>query len=186
MDRPSMLKPTLIGGAVFGFLGAVPFVGAINCACCALIIGAGFLAAYIYSVDCKKVGLEFGAVAGAKIGAVAGLIYTIVNAIVSGIFTILWRAIAGGQDWEQILDQLESADAPPEMIDMAEQGIEIMSGPMGPVIGFFVVLVLALIFSTIGGVIGGAVFKVQAAPPAPPTSSAPPTYNEPGDPPPGP
>jgi len=30
------------------------------------------------------------------------------------------------------------------------------------------------------------VFKVQSAPPAPPTSSAPPSYTEPGDPPPGP
>jgi hypothetical protein len=181
-----MLKPTLIGGAVFGFLGAVPLVSAINCACCALVMGAGFLAAYIYSTDCKKFGLEFGAAAGAKIGVLAGLIYAIVNAIFNGLLSIVMRAFTGGQDWEQVLDQLEAADAPPEMIDMAEQGIEIMTGPMGPVIGFFVVLVLALIFSTIGGLIGGAVFKVQAVPPAPPTSSAPPSYTEPGDPPPGP
>ena len=61
MDRPSMLKPTLIGGGVAGLLGGLPLIGAINACCCALIIGGGFLAAFLYSKECQGVGAEFRA-----------------------------------------------------------------------------------------------------------------------------
>ena len=46
------------------------------------------------------------------------------------------------------------------------------AGPLTLAVGgFFIVLLLAVIFSTLGGVIGGAAFKVQPAPPAaPPTA----------------
>ncbi len=40
-QAPSMLKPALISGAAFGVAGAIPVINWLNCACCALIIGAG-------------------------------------------------------------------------------------------------------------------------------------------------
>ena len=45
-QAPSMLKPALISGVAFGVAGAIPVVNWINCACCALIIGCGFFAAF--------------------------------------------------------------------------------------------------------------------------------------------
>lgn len=174
MDKPSMLKPTLIGGSVFGLLGALPFIGAINCACCALVMAGGFLAAYLQSNQCRHLGVAFRAGDGATVGVVAGLFYAIVNTIVQGLVSI----VMGRQELEDILDQIDSGGAPPEVLDTAERVIDVMSGPAGVVILFFVVLVLALIFSTIGGLIGGAVFKVEAPPAAPPTPTGPPP---PGD-----
>ncbi len=162
MDKPAILKPTLIGGAVFGLLGAVPILNFINCACCALIMGAGFLASYLYSVECGKAGLAFRAGEGAKLGIVAGLFYAVVTSILQGLL-----AIAMGQpDLSQMLDQMESGGAPAEWIDMLEPVLEVMSGPMGVVIGFGFILILAVLFSTVGGLIGGAVFKLEAKPPS--------------------
>lgn len=167
---PSMLKATLIGGAVFGLIGAIPCINLINVFCCALVIAGGFLAAYLYSGECKRHGVEFRAGGGAKVGLVAGIFYWIVNSIVGGLL----RIVTGAPDPDEILDQLESADLPPEALDMAEQAIELMSGATGVIISVAVMLFFSLVFSTIGGLIGGGVFKVEAPPPAPPTASAPP------------
>ena len=167
MDRPSMLKPTLIGGGVAGLIGGLPLIGAINACCCALIIGGGFLAAFLYSNECKGMGAEFRAGAGAKIGLVAGLFYWLVNSIVQGLVSMVF----GQPDFAEILEQMETAGAPPELLDQVEPLFEILSGGGGVALVLIVSLVLAIVFSTIGGLIGGAVFKVE---PSPPTSPAPP------------
>jgi hypothetical protein len=62
-------------------------------------------------------------------------------------------------------------DMPAEVADQIVGIIEMMSAPVSvPLVG--INLVTGLIFATIGGLIGGAVFKVQAQPPA---AAAPPT-----------
>ncbi len=55
-QAPSMLKPALISGVAFGVAGSIPVVNWINCACCALIIGCGFFAAFLYSKDSRTAG----------------------------------------------------------------------------------------------------------------------------------
>ena len=166
MNRPPMLKAALIGGSVFGVAGGLPLIGAINCLCCALIIGAGLTAAYVYSNDCKAAGVDFSGGAGAKIGAMAGLFYTLAQSIIGGIV----QMVMGAPDPQEILDQLHDAGSiPPEMMDAFEQYLPMLMGGGGILIGVMITLVLALIFATIGGLIGGSVFKVAAAgPPSPP------------------
>jgi hypothetical protein len=163
-SSPSMLKATLIGGATAGFVGAIPFVNWLNCACCALVVAGGFFAAYLYSNECKSQGSEFTSGSGAIVGLVAGMFYALTNVIVGGIISSLM-----GQSVEKFIDQIEAQgqELPPE----AEPVIDFLlntSSFVLIVMWFFVILLIAAIFSTIGGLIGGAVFKVQAPPPAPP------------------
>ena len=47
MDNPK-LRSALIGGGVFGVLAALPYIGFLNGICCALFIGGGVLAVYLY------------------------------------------------------------------------------------------------------------------------------------------
>jgi hypothetical protein len=157
----------LIGGAVFGVLGALPLVGALNCLCCALIIGAGFLAAFLYSKECAKTGTEFNAGGGAKVGVVAGLFYGVVSSIVGGVLAVFRGGY--GAEWEEAIEQIQAnPEIPAETRDALIGFFESMADA-GPVIFIGVGFVLALIFATIGGLIGGRVFKVEAAPPmAPP------------------
>ena len=160
-SSPSMLRATLIGGAVFGVLGGIPFV---NCLCCALMMGAGFLAAYMYSNQVKATGAGFRPGNGAVIGLVAAMFYALASTAVSAVVA----SFTGPPDIDEIIDQMEQGGAPPEFVDMAVNVIDRMSGPMGILIGFFVTLLMAAALSTIGGLIGGAVFKVEGQPPAPP------------------
>jgi len=171
-NSPSMLKATLIGGALFGFVGGLPFIGGLNCACCALVIGGGFVAAFLYSKECAGQGMAFGAGPGALVGLVAGMFYALATTVTSGVVQLVM-----GQSMEEVLEQIESMgqEIPPE----AEPIIEFLASA-GPlvllVMGFFFWLLVAAVFSTIGGLIGGAVFKVT---PAPPAASSPPPI-EPG------
>lgn len=162
MNRPTMLKAALIGGTAFGVAGGLPLIGAINCLCCALIIGAGLTAAYLYSNECKTAGVEFGAGAGAKLGALAGLFYTLAQSIIGGLVQL----VMGAPDPQEILDQIDSSGSiPPELMESLERYIPMMMGGGGILIGVVMTLMLALIFATIGGLIGGSVFKVAAAGP---------------------
>jgi hypothetical protein len=182
MDNPapSMLKATLIGGSAAGFVAAIPIVGALNCFCCCLIIGGGFLAAFLYSLECKKTGTEFRAGQGALVGLLAAVFYALVNSLVGGAIQL---ALGMGIDQasEDVFEMMEQfgGEVPPE----AEQVLEFLSGApilLLVVMSFFITLCIAAIFSTIGGLIGGAVFKVEPPAPAPP--AAPPVAPTPGPP----
>ncbi len=164
-DSPSMLRATLISGAVFGVLGGIPFV---NCLCCAWMMGAGFLAAYMYSNQIKATGAGFRPGNGAVLGLVAAMFYSLAATVVSTIVS----GMTGPPDIDEFVDQMEQGGVPPEAVDMMINVMGQMSGPMGIVIGFLVTLLLAAVFSTIGGLIGGAVFKVEVQPPAPPEGNS--------------
>ena len=165
---PSMLKATLIGGALFGFLGGLPIIGALNCACCALFVAGGFLASFLQSKECSAAGIEFKPGSGALVGLVSGLFYAVASTIVSGIVGLFFRP-----DPEQTLEMMEQFGMPAEYMDTAAKFMEGSSGVMGIVLGFFVTLLIAAVFSTIGGLIGGAVFKVEP-PPTPSAAQSPP------------
>jgi hypothetical protein len=167
-QAPSIWMPALIGGAVFGVLGGLPIVGALNCLCCSLIMGAGFLAAFLYSKECAKTGTEFRPGGGAKVGVVAGLFYAVVTSIVAAGVGVL-MADYNARQLDRAIAQIESnQEIPPEIADMMITFAETMSGGASLIL-VGVAVVTGLIFGTIGGLIGGAVFKVEAAPPPAPS-----------------
>jgi len=172
-QTPSMLKPALISGVAFGIAGAIPVVNWINCACCALIIGCGFCAAFLFSKQCREAGVEFRPGNGATVGLVAGLVY----GVVSGIFGGLISAATGMGDWEEVIQQIQAsgAEIDPEILDQVSGFMESSGSVMMLLIGLFFALLFGAIFGTVGGLIGGSVFKVEAlpasadqAPPPPP------------------
>jgi hypothetical protein len=163
-----MLKPTLIGGLVFGVIGGLPLISALNCACCSLVVGGGFLASYLYSKECRREGVGFRPAGGALVGLVAGLFYAIAQTLIDGIVKRIMPV-----DIQQLADMMEQYGMPPESVDMAMKFMEGAGTFTGMIISFFVVLLLAAIFSTIGGLIGGAVFKVVPEAPPPEVTTAP-------------
>jgi hypothetical protein len=168
MHKPSLWKPALIGGAVFGLLGATPLISAVNCCCCALVVAGGFVAAYLHSNACKKSGAAFGAADGALVGLAAGGFYALVSSFVQGLLTLVMKP-----DYDQILEKIDSGGAPPEALEFAERIVELLSGPLGLVIMFVGTLIIGLVFATLGGLIGGAVFKFEPVAPPPPSPPTP-------------
>jgi hypothetical protein len=158
--------PALIGGAVFGVAGAIPFLNLLNCACCALVMGSGFLAAFLYSKECAKTNTPFSAGGGAKVGVVAGVFYTVFGSVVQWIIGLITGATL---DLQEAIAQIESnPQIPPETADTIIGLLEAVEGG-GFLILLPISLAIGLIFATIGGLIGGAVFKVQPAAPAAPS-----------------
>jgi len=145
------LKPALLGGLIVGFLSAIhsliPFIGA--CCCIWSIIG-GVLAAFLYikgsSVPVK---LGDGAIVGALAGVVGGIIYVIIYLPIS----LIWGMAA-------MTEQLNRS------------GYQIpFSGTILVIIGSIVGAILLVLLSTLGGVIGTAIFEKRKgdglAPPPP-------------------
>ena len=170
MDRPapSLLKPALIGGVAAGVASSVPGLQYVNCACCALVIGGGFLAAFLFSKDAAAAGVSFTAGRGAAVGVVAGLFYALTSGVVSALIVAVF-----GNPMAQSIAQMEEmgTEIPPEAAQFVESLAE--AGPL--LVGTFsagVGLLIGCLFCTIGGVIGGAAFKFEPPPPASPMQGA--------------
>ena len=170
-NKPSMLKATAIGGFAAAFLSAIPIVACLNVACCSLLIGGGFLAAFIYSKDVQAVGGSFTVGGGALVGLVSAVFYAIGSAIASVITSMIVQ-VSAAERFEMVREQMEAqGNLPPEALDTLDQISAFMADSGGAVlamIGLGFSLVLGAVFCTIGGLIGGAVFKKDAAPAAPP------------------
>ncbi|HYV00127.1 MAG TPA: hypothetical protein VE977_14960 [Pyrinomonadaceae bacterium] len=145
------LKSALLGGLIVGFLSAIhsliPFIGA--CCCIWSILGGG-LAAFLYikgsSVPVK---LGDGAIVGALAGVVGGIIYVVIYLPIS----LIWGMAA-------MTEQLNRS------------GVQIpFSGTILVIIGSIVGAIMLVVLSTLGGVIGTAIFEKRKgdglAPPPP-------------------
>jgi hypothetical protein len=176
MDKnPSMIKATVIGGMTAAVLSAIPFVGCLNLACCALLIGGGLLASFIYSRDVAAAGGTFAVGNGAAVGLVTGGFYAVGSAIASAIRQAI-IGVSPAEQFELIRDQMEQNDMPPEMLETLEKFSTFMADSGGGVlfiIGFVISLLLGAVFCTVGGLIGGAVFKQNPPTPAAPASDPP-------------
>jgi len=156
---PSMLMPALIAGGSLGFLSGLPYS---SCACCFWAAGAGFLAAFLYSKNCKGAGTEFDTGKGGVLGLLTGAVFGVVGSIVGGTIT----SMRGEFDAESLREGIEANPmiTDPEAADQAIQMIESL-GPMFFILVIALIwIVLGVIFGAVGGLIGGSAFKVEAAP----------------------
>ncbi len=165
------MKAALIGGTAAGVASAIPILGCLNCACCALVMGGGFLAVYLYYKGAPPAPQPpYGD--GAMLGLQAGLFGAVATTIV-GIPIRLISAAAGFNNAEKMKEALDKADLPPQVeawiTTMGSGGVTAAS----ILFGLAVSLVVYTIFGMIGGLIGVAVLHKQGRPPAPPMAMPP-------------
>ncbi len=167
MNSPSKLKPALIAGLAFGFLGSIP---PISCCCCLVAAGGGVLAAFLLSKESKSLGLQFGPGEGALVGVLTAVFYAIAGTFVATVISMVWP-----QDPTQMLTAMEDfgMEIPPEAWDSVEQFSGGGEGA-GVLVTFFTNLVfnglLGVVFCTLGGLLGGVLFKNE---PQAPTETTP-------------
>jgi len=158
-QSPGMLIPALIAGSVFGFVSAIPILNMLNCLCCSLIIGAGFVAAFLYSRACGTAGVAFTAGTGAMVGLLAGLFY----ALSASFFGAIASVALGMGDIEQVVEQLRQVpNMDPQLLERISDFVESAGMALILLIAVVVNLVFGAIFATVGGLIGGALFKKEA------------------------
>ena len=156
MKNPK-IKSALIGGPIFGVLAVLPYIGAVSGACCALYIGGGVLAAYLYMRESPPLAkAPYGD--GAVVGVLAGVFGAIAGTVVGAILTTLGLT---EDQWASILAGIDA-----QGIELPETVRRMMSGGAmsGAIIALSLVfsMVLYSIFATIGGLVGVAIFHKKA------------------------
>lgn len=155
------LKAALIAGIGFGIASGLPYIGAVNTACCALYIGAGVLATYLFMKDLPAVPEKAPYGGGAVLGLLAGLF--------AGIAATITLTVSGGivDQAEQVLASLRAAAAQGVAIS---QGIydlfDTSSGASGGLVLLNLVInvVAGAIAACIGGLVGTAIFHRKQKP----------------------
>jgi len=155
-----MVAPALIGGVFLGILSGLPILNLFNCACCALVLGGGFLAAYLYlknyPPDLPQADYGDGAVLGLLTGVFGALVWTIVELPLA--FLRLQFIPAG--DFADLEKMLQNQDVPPAVRDFLASLIYQEGLSFGMVL-FSIVsnLIISVLFATLGAIIGVAVFR---------------------------
>ncbi len=145
---PNRLKAAAIGGGAAGIASqiasTIPFAG--TCLSCAFVLGGGLLAVFL-ATRSEPVAERPRYGEGALIGALAGVVAGILSAILTRIFD------------DSITEELRTAlsdteGVPPEFLEaLSGDGASLLVGLL-----YLVGIFFSVVFSTIGGVIGAAVF----------------------------
>ena len=133
------LKPALLGGLIVGFLSAIhSLIPFISMCCCIWSIIGGVLAAFLY-IKGSSVPVKLGD--GAIVGALAGLVGGIIFVVLYLPISLMWGMAAMQEG-------------------LNRSGVEIpFSGTILVIIMSLVGAVVLVLLSTLGGVIGTAIFE---------------------------
>jgi hypothetical protein len=156
-------QPALIGGLVMGVLSALPLISAANLCCCLWVVSGGLVATYLLQ---QNQSLPIAAADGAVVGLLAGII----GAFITFVLSIPIGLLVEPMQRALVQRTLEMAgNMPPAFRQFLENSSEprsMVAMVVVRVIGLFVMLVVGSIFSTLGGLLGVALFK-KTVPPSP-------------------
>ena len=142
----SKTQPVLIGGLVMGVLSALPLVAAANLCCCLWVISGGVVAAYaLQQEQAAPITANDGALVGLLAGLAGAVVYLIVSIPVTMVVAPFERALG-----ERVLRN--TGRDMPVPIGTLGFGLRI-------IVGFVFMLCTGAIFSTLGGLLGVAMFK---------------------------
>lgn len=191
MNELDWKQPALVGGLIAGILSVIPGVSFVNCCFCGwLLVGGAVAAKMLINRTPRPVKSGEGAQVGAMAGLVASGVYLLISIPVT-LFDI------GGKFREGMLERISESSNNSDLHEMMRKIIEAGANQTPAqrlVAGLPFLIVAALLFvgfSTLGGLLGVALFekrKGQAPPPQyPPPPGYPPGYppNYPPPPPPG-
>ena len=158
-----------------GVLSALPLISVGNLCCCLWVICGGLVAAYLFQQN-QATPMSPGD--GALVGLLAGLVGAVVQVLVSIPISI----VVGPMERAMVQRFMDMAGTmPPEVREMFEryssgEGRSVAFMIIGRMFALFFWLCVGAIFSTIGGLIGAAIFKKSTPPgtidvtPVPPAS----------------
>jgi hypothetical protein len=173
------MRPALIGGVTLGLLSAIPFVNLVNTCCCAWILLGGALAAYLY-IKSSPTPVTPGE--GAQVGLLAGAF----GAVLLFVVGIPLGLLAGNAMNAMLVRFFEGLN--PQAAEAMRQAVEQqqrlpLSARLPQMFAFSVLnAIVTIIFATLGGLLGVALFEKRkgaagggpmSAPPPPPPFAPP-------------
>src|SRR5215813_11961273 len=180
MNELDWKQPALIGGLIAGILSVIPGINLVNCCFCAwLLVGGAVAAKMLINRTPRPIKSGEGAQVGALTGVIAAGIYFIINLALI-IFSV------GLVFQQKLFARIEEMSDDPQFRETIQKIIEanVNQTPRQRLISSLPVLialsVLYVGFSTLGGLLGVALFEKRREQPAP--QQYPPGY-PPGSPP---
>jgi hypothetical protein len=153
-QKPGMLVPALIGGAIAGVLSGIPLL---NCLCCLWIIGGAMLASYFLSKD-SPVALTAGD--GAIVGVFTGIVAAVVDAIISLPLAGINRELMSS-----IMEKIgEYADEMPAGWETWLEGGGAATTFSMQMFGLLISAVVFAVLGALGGIIGISLFGKKSPP----------------------
>jgi hypothetical protein len=147
--KSPFLQPALIGGVVLGVLSALPLISGGNLCCCMWLIIGGVVAAYVLQQhQPTPITPGDGALAGLLAGVAGAFVYLVVSIPVAVLLAPFEQRV-----YERLIDSMQNV--PPQLRGYATGPIAI---GVRTILGFMLMLVLGAIFSTLGGLLGAALF----------------------------
>jgi hypothetical protein len=149
-----------------GVLTGLPIVSAGNLCCCMWVIAGGVIAAYVLQQnEPTPITPGDGAIVGLLAGIVGAFVYLIISVPISFLIAPMERTIV-----QRFVERM--GDMPPEFREFASRGL---GTGLRLMVGFLFWLVVGTGFSTVGGLIGQAIFQKKVPPgtvesPPPPAS----------------
>jgi len=152
------LQAPIIGGLFIGVLSALPLVGAGNCCCGLWVVSGGLLAAYLdQQNDPRPTTVGRGALAGFIAGIIGALVFLVLSIVFDALLSPLYQ-----RAFEE-MGRMSRDMNNPEMQAIVEQ-LQSRNTAGGYAVGFFLMLILGGLLSTLGGVLGAAFFKKDVPP----------------------
>jgi hypothetical protein len=178
MNELDWKQPALVGGLIAGILSSIPLVNVANCCFCAWLLVGGTVAAKML-VNRAPRPVRGGE--GAQIGAIAGLIAAGVYLVVNIPMILLG---VGEELQRYLVEQMVASVNIPEFQEDLRKAIEesINQTPAQRLVSTLPILILSAVlfvgFSTLGGLLGIALFEKRRGQPPPPQypSGYPPQY----------
>ena len=152
----SKTQPALVGGLVMGLLSVLPFVWVGNLCCCLWVVSGGLVASYLLQQNqAAPIEVGDGALVGFLAGMSGAIIYVVLAIPISILMAPFERAMV-----QRVFEN--TRNMPPEFDElMGRVGRGLLL-----VMGFIFMLCAGAVFSTLGGILGVALFKKR--PPAGP------------------
>ena len=177
-EKPSKLRPAILGGLIIGAISGIPGLNLLNCCCCAGILLGGAMSVYLYKHEFTAEMPPMESSDALILGIIAGIVGALVTTFLSAMISL----ILGPVETEmmrnfmvKLTQKLEDRGSVPQgTLDNMRDQFEMAMKEGGTVGGILRSLVYALIlypiFSMLGGLIGYGIFgrKKPAAPPQPP------------------
>jgi len=166
-SKPDKLIPALYGGIIMAVISTVPFLGLINCLCCAGVLFGGLMAVYFYKNNFTPDTPPFTSGDCMAVGAMAGVFAAAIGTVLHFAFLAMFGNVMG----EIILKILRNSNfqMPDEALEQVEEALQGGMTLFIAVITFFQSLVIDALFGLLGGLIGYSIFrpKQQVMPPPP-------------------
>ena len=177
-EKPSKLRPAVLGGLIIGTISGIPGLNLLNCCCCAGILLGGAMSVYLYRHEFTSEMPPMESSDALILGIIAGIIGALVTTFLSALIILILGPVETEMMrnfMEKLTQKLEDRGSVPQgtMDNMRDQFEQAMKdgGTIGGILRSLVyALILYPIFSMLGGLIGYGIFgrKKPAVPPQPP------------------